>query len=419
MTTRIARSLGGIGIAAIALAVLSSHAFAGDTLTTLASLESTESGMTPSVTSGLALSGGTLYGTAYEGGPNEGATTGYGTVFSVPVAGGTAAVVASFDGTNGELPKAGLTPSGSGTLYGTTTGGGAFGYGTVFSVPIAGGAPTVLASFNLTDGVAPTGNLLLSGGTLYGTTSDAGPNGYGNVGTVFSVPTTGGTPTVLASFKGTDGAEPIGGLIRSGSTLYGTTALGGAANLGTVFSVPITGGTPTVLASFDLADGSAPTGNLILSGGTLYGTTVVGGLDGYSSYGTVFSVPITGGTPTVLASFDRVDGASPDGGLVLSDGILYGTTQMGGTLDVGAVFSVPITGGTPTVLASFGVAGSGELPVSGLILSGGNLYGATQFGGSHNSGTVFEISTPEPTAWALLAVSAGSVLLLRRRRVRA
>ena len=43
-------------------------------------------------------------------------------------------------------------------------------YGTVFSVPVSGGSPTVLASFNGSNGNIPMGGLTLSGNTLYGTT---------------------------------------------------------------------------------------------------------------------------------------------------------------------------------------------------------------------------------------------------------
>ena len=62
--------------------------------------------------------------------------------------------------------------------------------------------------------------LTLSGNTLYGTTQYGGANGDG---TVFSVPLSGGSPTVLASFNGSNGNEPLGGLTLSGNTLYGTT----------------------------------------------------------------------------------------------------------------------------------------------------------------------------------------------------
>ena len=53
-----------------------------------------------------------------------------------------------------QYPFAGLTLSGN-TLYGTTENGGANGDGTVFSLPISGGSPTVLASFNGSNGKFP------------------------------------------------------------------------------------------------------------------------------------------------------------------------------------------------------------------------------------------------------------------------
>ena len=56
---------------------------------------------------------------------------------------------------------------------------------------------------------------------------------------------TGGTPTTLLSFNGTNGEYPHGGLTLSGSTLYGMTYHGGANDDGTIFSIPVTGGTPT------------------------------------------------------------------------------------------------------------------------------------------------------------------------------
>ena len=51
-------------------------------------------------------------------------------------------------------------------------------------------------------------------------------NGAGG-GVVFSVPLSGGSVTVLASFNGSDGNRPQAGLTLSGNTLYGTTYEGG------------------------------------------------------------------------------------------------------------------------------------------------------------------------------------------------
>ena len=154
---------------------------------------------------------------------------------------------------------------------------------------------TTLVSFNYANGANPLGSLTLNGSTLYGMTNNGGANGYGNI---FSIPVDGGIPTVLASFDGTNGRHPVhGSLTLSGSTLYGTTHQGGAGGglygYGTVFSIPVDGGIPTVLVSFNDINGKSPQGSLILIGSTLYGTTAWGGAGGgLNGHGTVFSLTV-------------------------------------------------------------------------------------------------------------------------------
>jgi uncharacterized repeat protein (TIGR03803 family) len=284
----------------------------------------------------------------------------------------------------------------------------------------------VLASFDST-APYPIGGLILSGSTLYGTTYVAnGPQSYG---TVFSVPITGGTPTTLATLNGTGGVPAeLGKLLLYNGKLYGTTS-GGFISAGTVFSVPITGGTPTVLANLNGTGAGSPDGGLVLSadGTTLYGTATYGGTYPIpANNGVVFSLPIGGGTPTILASFDGPTyGAQPRGDLVLFNGTLYGTTYEGGpypgyqgTTGAGVVFSVPVTGGTPTVLDFDGT--NGLAPYSGVILSGEALYGTTYYGGDDypgiNAGTVFAVWLPEPSAGILAVLGIGTVLMRRRRQ---
>jgi len=351
------RVCAGLVVAAVTLA-MAPNALAQYTINTLGSFYGSN-GAYP--LSGLTLSGNKLYGTTYSGGDNYD-----GAVFSVPVTGGTPTVLASFNGSNGMKPWAGLTLSGN-TLYGTTADGGTSGFGTVFSVPITGGRPTVLASFNGSNGATPYASLTLSGNTLYGTTEYGstyimyGTSYYGN-GNVFSLPVTGGTPTVLASFNGNNGVDPYAGLKLSGNRLYGTTQGGGAYGDGEVFSVPITGGTPTVLASFNGSNGKYPYA-LTLSGNTLYGTTQYGGIgyngSAYSGDGVIFSIPITGGTPTVLASFDGSNGMDPYAGLTLSGNTLYGTTKDGGSNGYGTVFSITVP--EPSCLSLMALAAIGLL----------------------------------------------------------
>jgi uncharacterized repeat protein (TIGR03803 family) len=286
---------------------------------------------------------GVLYGTT-----NLGGKYGYGTVFEV-TAGGAESVLYSFnpsnggDGPDGANPNAGLVYA-NGVLYGTTSEGGAYGVGSVFEVT-SGGTESVLYSFNPsggTDGEYPgTGDLLYANGVLYGTTSEGGQYGYG---TVFEV-TAGGAESVLYSFnpsngfEGPDGATPVAGLVYANGALYGTTELGGQYGNGTVFELTA-GGTESVLHSFNGTDGYDPVAGLVYANGVLYGTTESGGK--YFS-GTVFEVT-AGGTESVLHSFHHTangtDGYQPYAGLVYANGILYGTTFFGGRYEAGTVFEL-------------------------------------------------------------------------------
>jgi uncharacterized repeat protein (TIGR03803 family) len=128
---------------------------------------------------------------------------------------------------------------------GTTELGGAFGDGTAFGILHTGSGyastPTTLASFNGSNGANPgPGSLVIDAyGDLFGTTLSGGAS---NDGTVFEILNTpfgyDPTPTTLVSFSGPDGSEPAGGLFAdTDGNLFGTTLLGGANNDGTVFQL--------------------------------------------------------------------------------------------------------------------------------------------------------------------------------------
>ena len=95
---------------------------------------------------------------------------------------------------------------------------------------------TALASFNGTNGTFPAGGLVRDPrGNLFGTTEGGGANG---VGTVFELAAGSGTITTLASFDGANGALPVASLVRDPrGNLFGTTEGGGANNDGTVFEL--------------------------------------------------------------------------------------------------------------------------------------------------------------------------------------
>ena len=279
---------------------------------------------------------------------------------------------------------------------------------------------TTLYGFaNANDGANPYG-IILSGKTLYGTATFGGRAGNG---AVFAINSDGSGFTNLHSFAATngisggnsDGVEP-NGLVLSGKTLYGTATLGGASGNGVVFAVNVDGTGFTNLHSFTAldaatattnSDGAYPYAGLVLSANVLYGTTQGGGLFGN---GAVFLVNIDGTGFTNLHSFTALDaatattngdGANPYAGLILSDNVLYGTTQAGGLLGDGTVFAIKADGTGFTNLHSFTALDAatdttnsdGANPYAGLILSGKTLYGTAYYGGSSGNGTVFAVDT--------------------------
>jgi uncharacterized repeat protein (TIGR03803 family) len=203
-------------------------------------------------------------------------------------------VVYSFAGQpDGHGPEAGVIAVG-GTLYGTTAEGGSYGYGTVFSLT-EHGDETVLHSFDgyTDDGVTPSADLLNVRGTLYGTTSGGGASG---VGTVFSI-SANGQYSELYQFKGQngDGQEPYDGLVNVCGVLYGTTVYGGKNGLGTIFSIT-SGGVEKVIYSFaGTKDGAYPQAGLIAIHDILYGTASAGGPNcGSYGCGTLFRITKAG-----------------------------------------------------------------------------------------------------------------------------
>ena len=284
---------------------------------------------------GLIYVNGAFYGTTGAGG-----TYNNGTFFTVTPS-GSEQVLHSFGGANDGLNPGELTNV-KGTLYGVTVGGGTHGSnGTVFRITTTG-KESVIYSFGggPYDGSAPVGPLVDLKGTLYGVTSGGGA--YRGSGTVFKV-TTSGKEHVLYNFKGKlkgDGEGPDAGLTDVSGVLYGTTRIGGSTNCngnkitsgcGTVFSVT-TSGVEKVLHRFEQSDGLTPEAPLTARNGSLYGTTYAGGSGECSPYGcgTVFAVT-TSGAESVLYSFNgKSDGQSPIGGLTMLNGKLYGTTSIGG-----------------------------------------------------------------------------------------
>jgi uncharacterized repeat protein (TIGR03803 family) len=335
-------------------------------------------------------------------------------------------------GPEGARPRAGFIMDKAGALYGTTSAGGNTGdcfrvpgCGVVFKMtpPAAGqtlATESVLYTFTGgNDGSAPYGGLLMDGsGALYGTTSQGGANGYG---VVFKLTPPGAgasvwTDTTLFSFSGgRDGGSPLCALVQDkAGALYGTTQAGGAFGMGVVFRLmpPKNGGTvwrETVLHQFHgHADGGAPVAGLAIDDrGTLYGSTPGFGAHGF---GVAFSLtpPVAGKTiwhQTILHAFTNGrDGSYPQGSFILNkEGALFGTTSNMGAnaTGVGVVFKLSPPSGlhvrwSDRVLFDFnGFLSTASHPVGPLVRdSSGALYGTSVAGGAGQMGVLFKLTRP-------------------------
>jgi uncharacterized repeat protein (TIGR03803 family) len=312
--------------------------------------------------SGLAMdASGNLYGTTFAGGASGQGTV---FELTPANGTWTETVLHSFTGgSDGAAPRAGLILRGN-SLAGTTTLGGSgngcvFGTpcGTVFGMSHTskGWIEKVLYTFTGgSDGGIPYGGLVVdNAGNLYGTTTQYGAC----CGTVFELTPGKGTWTekTLYSFTGaSDGSYPEGTLILDpAGNLYGTTSTGGGSQVGTVFQLEKTqnGWTLNTLHTFTGdPDGAVPEAGLVRRGSSVFGTTYNGGtgsqcgLFGGTPCGTVYELSRTGQgiVYSVIYSFlSTPDAAQPEGSLwVDQSGDLFGTGYTGGASGNGAVFEI-------------------------------------------------------------------------------
>lgn len=266
-----------------------------------------------------------------------------------------------------------------GNIYGTSPTGGTANKGMIFKMTPAG-VVTVLHSFDGIHGDNPVGGLVLGlDGNFYGTTENGGANGYGEI---FKI-TPAGVLTVLYSFKGTaDGGYPVSPLIvGTDGFFYGTSYPGFAYKMSpaAVFSViakiPGTSYGPLLQAR----------------NGSFYGVTEY---NGTHSGGTIYK--ITGTTVTTIHNFDLATGSNPVGGLVEgSDGNLYGTTTVGDVSGGGVIYRITPAGVYTALVMLDGVHTLNGTQVNAGLIAGadGILYGATVWGGTNSYGVIFSMTT--------------------------
>jgi hypothetical protein len=144
---------------------------------------------------------------------------------------------------------------------------------------------------------------------------------------VESLPATGGAPSQVAPASATGGYYGefvFSGVAFDGSYVYWSEGVGGGASA--IERAPLGGGAPEpVVASQGFLAGIA------IAAGTLYGVNQV--------LGEVFAMPVTGGTPAVIAS-----GLTTPAGIAVHGGVVYVSDAASDLL------SVPVDGGAVTTL---------------------------------------------------------------------
>lgn len=338
---------------------------------------------------------GRLYGTTQRGGGSA-----YGTVFRLDTSGNNFAVLYTFGGgQDGAYPSSALVQDTDGSLYGVTQQGGLYGKGAIFRINTDGTGRVTMKSFaGGSDGEAPQTPLVPDGsGGFYGTTYGGG-SGFG---LVYRFSPVGWTYSVLYAFASkdgvsTDGYSPKALLRGSDGKLYGALSVSGTSTYGNglIYSLSTSGVFSPLYVFSGGSDGAQPFGLIQANDGLLYGVTFGGGVDGE---GTVFKLS-TGGAYSAIYQFKRStditdDGANPSAGVIQgSDGLLYGTTVYGAA-GSGDVFKLTTAGSFTRLYAFTNQTNDGNYPASPLLkASDGNYYGTTQQGGANGYGAVYRLT---------------------------
>lgn len=293
---------------------------------------------------------GMLYGMTSIGGNKN-----IGVLFQYNVVTGVDSVIHNFTGGNqdGSTPYGSLILANNGLLYGLTFAGGIYGYGTLFSFNTKNYSLQVLVSFDQTSGMSPTGSLMQASDTLlYGTTTSGG---IYDSGALFSYNIPKDTEIILINFNKANGWYPRGGVIQDkyNSLLYGLTEYGGSTSAGVLYSYNITSGQETILTTFGEGNGVNPPEVLMqASDSLLYGMTSSGGP--LYGYGTLFNFNPSTGILNTLVQFNDTDGQYPIGDVIqASNGLLYGNTAWGGSNDTGVLFRYNIDSNTYKVVLNY------------------------------------------------------------------
>ncbi len=366
------------------------------------------------------LAGGNLYGVTITGGTGMCSDYGCGMVYELSPSGeGQWTESAVHDFTNqggyGTGPVGNLVADPEGDLYGTTVGFGAV----IFRLQPGSDGWSISSVYSDAFGpglsIDKSGNIFgLIGGGIYGAMGELSPSGGG-----FNY-------TDLYNFCDPDncfigGGRPNPVTMDAEGNLYGTTYDAGVKNEGVAYQVSRgataangTGWAVRLMHTFGVSytpnDGRNPNGGLTVDRfGNAFGTTPVGGAGcPFPGCGTVYELsPVASDAGVwqekIIYDFPGdsscAQGCAPAYNLVFDKaGNLYGINGGGLTCPQGAPCGM-IYRLTPqkdgswkySIVHKFNGT-DGAYPIGLAMDENGNLFGATENGGTYNEGTVFEIT---------------------------
>ncbi len=191
--------------------------------------------------------------------------------------------------------------------------------------------------------VLPLTSFSPNGGTVLTITSDETILYLGAETGLFSLRVAGGSVTSIFGKLGTSTtSSTVQSFWFSGSNVL-------FINGQNYLSVPKTGGSPTTLASLPNAHGQAVT-----DGTTIYFVTnaFATGDGGVTMQYALSSIPVAGGTPKPILTFD-----GPPDQLILSGGSLYWIDAGNTLFGSGPLYTMPVTSSTPTKTGIQAMAG--------------------------------------------------------------
>jgi hypothetical protein len=326
---------------------------------------------------------GNLFGTTSAGGTSSAcpgsstSTSGCGTVFELKVDGTTATgyasmptTLASFNGTNGFYPFAGLIADAGGNLFGVTSGLGTTGYGTVFAIKTDSATatgyastPTTLATFNGIDGAYPIEVLIAdSRGNLFGTAESGGTTGGG---TVFEVGGSGFLPLIsLQLITVTPNPTSVAAGLTQQFTATGHYSDGSTQNLTALVTWSSSNTSIATIATSGLAKGVSPGGPVTITASL---NSIIGTAQLTVTAPLLVSIAVTPANPSVPATTTQqftATGTYSDGSTQnLTGAVTWASSNTAVATISGSGLASGLSSGTSMISATLGVSGSTTMTV--------------------------------------------------------